>query len=44
MLEHGWDQGKNVQALLTDNHYQNVTLSQDLAGLDRMSMGQWVLK
>ncbi len=41
MLEHGWDQGQNVQAMLTENHYQNVTLSQDLAGLDRMSMGQW---
>jgi len=44
MLEHGWDQGQNVQTLLTANHYQNVTLSEDLAGLDRMSMGQWVLK
>jgi len=44
MLEHGWDQGQNVQAMLTTNDYQSVTLSQDLAGLDRMSMGQWVLK
>jgi len=41
MLEHGWDQGQNVQAMLTENYYQNVTLSQDLAGLDRLSMGQW---
>lgn len=38
-LEHGWQQGDAVRALLTAAGYAEVQTRQDLAGLDRVSGG-----
>ncbi len=47
LKEHGWlcfeigyDQGKAVSAMMENAGYQNVKVIQDLAGLDRVVMGQ----
>ncbi len=41
LLEHGYDQGPAVRALLKRIGYRQVATETDLAGLDRLSMGQW---
>lgn len=40
MLEHGYDQGKQVPALLKECGFKAVTLKQDLMGNDRMTIAQ----
>lgn len=41
MLEHGYDQGTAVRTLLTQRGFMQVETRQDLAGLGRLSLGQW---
>lgn len=41
LLEHGYDQGEPVRALLSGRGFANVFTAQDLAGHDRCSGGQW---
>lgn len=40
LLEHGFEQGEEVRDLLTQNGFMNVKTHQDLAGLDRVTIGQ----
>lgn len=40
-LEHGWDQGAAVRALLTARGFVEVRTDRDLAGIERMSLGRW---
>jgi release factor glutamine methyltransferase len=39
LLEHGFDQGEQIQQLFQTNHYQNVQTFKDLADLDRITIG-----
>lgn len=41
VLEHGYDQGQAVTALLRTAGFQAVRCLPDLAGNDRVSLGQW---
>lgn len=41
MLEHGFEQAEAIQALLAQRGFVNVATTQDLAGLDRITSGQW---
>ena len=41
LMEHGWNQGEAVRKILLDNGFAEVATEQDLAGLDRLSMGRW---
>ncbi|GAB3361021.1 peptide chain release factor N(5)-glutamine methyltransferase [Lysobacter tyrosinilyticus] len=41
LLEHGWDQGEAVRALLTMAGFAEVATYQDLEGRDRVSLGRW---
>ena len=41
LLEHGWQQGPDVRRYLVDAGYQSVETCRDLAGQERVSMGQW---
>ncbi|MEZ5452848.1 MAG: peptide chain release factor N(5)-glutamine methyltransferase [Thiothrix sp.] len=41
LLEHGYNQGKAVMALLRENGFREVRCLPDLAGNDRVSFGQW---
>ncbi|TSA22072.1 MAG: peptide chain release factor N(5)-glutamine methyltransferase [Betaproteobacteria bacterium] len=41
MLEHGYNQGTAVRALLTQRGFVQVETQHDLAGLDRLSLGRW---
>ena len=41
LMEHGWNQGEAVRKILQDNGFAEVATEQDLAGLDRLSMGRW---
>ena len=41
LLEHGWDQGKAVRALLSAGGYVDVATARDLEGRDRVSLGRW---
>ncbi|WP_316659238.1 peptide chain release factor N(5)-glutamine methyltransferase [Ralstonia condita] len=41
LLEHGYDQGDAVRVLLLDAGFAQVFTTQDLAGQDRCSGGQW---
>ena len=41
LLEHGYKQAGDVQALLADAGFEQIFTEQDLAGLDRVSGGQW---
>lgn len=43
LLEHGFDQGPTIQALLSDAGFQDVTARQDLAGHWRCTGGRWPL-
>ena len=42
LLEHGYNQGKAVTALLQTTGFQQVHCLPDLAGNDRVSLGQWL--
>lgn len=41
LLEHGFDQGHAVRALLQQCQFTHIHTLPDLAGLDRVSLGQW---
>lgn len=41
LLEHGWEQGPEANQLLTQLGYDAVSTRQDLAGNDRVTMGQF---
>ncbi|WP_165089232.1 peptide chain release factor N(5)-glutamine methyltransferase [Neisseria yangbaofengii] len=41
LLEHGYNQGQAVRDILTANGFVEVSTLQDLAGLDRITSGQW---
>lgn len=41
IMEHGFDQGEAVRALLYRRGFNAVTTLPDLAGLERVSLGQW---
>ncbi|GHC31933.1 release factor glutamine methyltransferase [Kushneria pakistanensis] len=41
LLEHGYQQGADVRAALTDAGYTAVSTCQDLGGRERISLGQW---
>jgi len=41
LVEHGHDHGRSVRALMTRTGYRNVRSVHDLAGLERVSQGQW---
>jgi release factor glutamine methyltransferase len=41
MMEHGWNQGDAVRALLTQAGYGEVFTTQDLEHRDRVSGGRW---
>ncbi|MCK9397209.1 MAG: peptide chain release factor N(5)-glutamine methyltransferase [Methylobacter sp.] len=41
LIEHGYDQQQQVQALFKDLHYDNVQSYTDLSGQPRATYGQW---
>lgn len=41
LLEHGWEQGEAVQALLRKHGYQAIETHKDLEGRDRVTAAQW---
>jgi release factor glutamine methyltransferase len=41
LLEHGWEQGEGVRALLADAGFASVVTYQDLEARDRVSLGCW---
>lgn len=41
IVEHGYNQGEAVRKLLTEAGYQQVATHQDLAGVERMTLGLW---
>lgn len=41
-LEHGYDQAAAVRGLLTDAGFSSIASWKDLAGIERVSGGQWV--
>jgi release factor glutamine methyltransferase len=41
LLEHGWDQGKAIRALLTAAGFADVATALDLEHRDRVSLGRW---
>jgi len=41
LLEHGYDQGDRVRAIMTAAGYCNTETIKDLAGHDRVTRGQW---
>ncbi|KFA20026.1 SAM-dependent methyltransferase, partial [Xanthomonas vasicola pv. musacearum NCPPB 4392] len=43
LLEHGWDQGEVVRALLQAVGFVQVATFQDLEARDRVTLGQWPL-
>jgi release factor glutamine methyltransferase len=40
LLEHGFDQGEAVRAILEESGYREIRTLQDLAGLDRLTLGR----
>ena len=42
LMEHGWNQGAAVRQILRDNGFTEVATEQDLAGLDRLTLGRWL--
>ncbi|MDO4223645.1 MAG: peptide chain release factor N(5)-glutamine methyltransferase [Acinetobacter sp.] len=42
VLEHGYQQGKDVQALLQQAGFSQVRTVKDYAGQDRVSLGRWL--
>jgi release factor glutamine methyltransferase len=43
LLEHGHQQANVIQQLLLQQGYQEVTTKQDLTGLDRATLGRWLV-
>ncbi len=41
LLEHGYDQHQDVQTLLSDAGYENIATQHDLAGIPRVTLGQF---
>ena len=41
MLEHGFEQGEAVRALLDEAGFQDVRTAQDLGGNDRVTLGRF---
>ena len=41
-LEHGYDQAPRVRALFESLGFQELTVWQDLAGIERVSVGKWL--
>lgn len=41
LVEHGYDQGEEVRAIFTAAGFNEVRTEQDLAGLDRVTLGRW---
>ncbi len=39
MLEHGWNQAEQVQNILLENHYQQISTINDLADIPRITIG-----
>ncbi|TDS88047.1 [protein release factor]-glutamine N5-methyltransferase [Rahnella sp. BIGb0236] len=42
LLEHGWQQASDVQALFRDAGYQQVGTVKDYGDNDRVTLGQWI--
>ncbi len=42
LMEHGWNQGAAVRQILLDKGFTEVGTEQDLAGLDRLTLGRWL--
>ena len=42
LLEHGWNQGDAVRALLREAGFADATTERDLEGRDRVTLGRWV--
>lgn len=42
LFEHGYDQAEQVQSLLLAAGLENIEILQDLEGLDRVTIGQWL--
>jgi release factor glutamine methyltransferase len=42
LLEHGWNQAQDVQELLKHQGFSHVQSRVDLAGIARVSGGQWL--
>lgn len=42
LLEHGWDQGEAVRALLTATGFKQVSTRRDLGGQERCTAGRWL--
>ena len=40
LFEHGYDQGKAVRNIMLENGFAEVATEQDLAGLDRVTLGR----
>ena len=40
LFEHGWDQGPDARGIMEDAGFTNITTLQDLAGHDRVTMGE----
>lgn len=41
LLEHGWEQGQAIRALLAQSGFVEVATAQDLEQRDRVSLGRW---
>lgn len=41
LMEHGYDQGPAVRSLLAERGFERVETVRDLAGLERVGVGQW---
>jgi len=41
LFEHGYDQANQVQCILLAAGLENIKTHQDLAGIDRVTIGQW---
>lgn len=41
LVEHGYQQGADVKGIFSELGYCNIEGKQDLAGLDRVTIGQW---
>lgn len=41
LLEHGWQQGEAVRAILRARGYANIATHQDHGGRDRVTVGRW---
>lgn len=44
LIEHGYNQQAEVQAILTQFNYQQISTHQDLSGQPRITSGLWILR